>query len=221
MSTTSRTAPGIEAGGTFRVSLTYDDPTKPGKSAGATDTYKGRFARLVADRLVVEAIEFETADPELVGEMTVTTTLRRAERGTDVVVLHQGLPRACPRPTTKPGPAWPWTTWPDWSKRSPAVAPGLGDDRAGAADPAGHREFTPRPRAHRYHCPRCPRTLPPTGPTPTSATSISRGGHFRDLGGYPAADGHHVRWRTLFRADGLSGLSAATLGSSASSEWPR
>jgi protein-tyrosine phosphatase len=30
--------------------------------------------------------------------------------------------------------------------------------------------------------------------------------NFRDLGGYQAADGRHIRWRTLFRADGLSRL---------------
>ena len=33
--------------------------------------------------------------------------------------------------------------------------------------------------------------------------------NFRDLGGYPAADGRHVRWRCLYRADGLSSLSPA------------
>jgi protein-tyrosine phosphatase len=30
--------------------------------------------------------------------------------------------------------------------------------------------------------------------------------NFRDLGGYPTADGRRVRWRTLYRADGLSRL---------------
>jgi len=30
--------------------------------------------------------------------------------------------------------------------------------------------------------------------------------NFRDLGGYEAADGRRVKWRTLFRADGLSRL---------------
>jgi|SRR5271165_542904 len=30
--------------------------------------------------------------------------------------------------------------------------------------------------------------------------------NFRDLGGYETADGHHIEWRTLFRADGLSAL---------------
>ena len=34
-------------GGRFRVSLTYRDPERAGKSAGATDTYAGRFVRLV------------------------------------------------------------------------------------------------------------------------------------------------------------------------------
>jgi protein-tyrosine phosphatase len=33
--------------------------------------------------------------------------------------------------------------------------------------------------------------------------------NFRDLGGYPARDGKRVRWRTLFRSDGLHLLSAA------------
>lgn len=31
--------------------------------------------------------------------------------------------------------------------------------------------------------------------------------NFRDLGGYPAADGRRTRWRRLFRADGLTSLS--------------
>jgi len=31
--------------------------------------------------------------------------------------------------------------------------------------------------------------------------------NFRDLGGYAAADGRTIRWRSLFRADGLSNLS--------------
>ena len=31
--------------------------------------------------------------------------------------------------------------------------------------------------------------------------------NFRDLGGYPTRDGAHVRWRRMFRADGLQSLS--------------
>ena len=35
--------------------------------------------------------------------------------------------------------------------------------------------------------------------------------NFRDLGGYPTADGRTTRWRTLFRADGLNRLTGADL----------
>ena len=79
-------------GGSFRISLTYDAPTATGKTTAHTDTYHGRFVKLVANRQVVEVVEFETADPALRGEMTITTTLTDAENGTDVVAVHDGLP---------------------------------------------------------------------------------------------------------------------------------
>jgi uncharacterized protein YndB with AHSA1/START domain len=83
-------------GGVFRVSLTYDAPTGTGKSDAQTDTYGGRFLRLVPEREVVEAIEFETDDPELTGEMTITTTLADAGDGTDIVAVHEGIPPGVP-----------------------------------------------------------------------------------------------------------------------------
>jgi uncharacterized protein YndB with AHSA1/START domain len=83
-------------GGSFRVSLTYDAPTDKGKTTARTDTYHGRFAKLVANEHVVEVIEFETMDPELRGEMTITTRLADADGGTDVVVVHEGIPVGVP-----------------------------------------------------------------------------------------------------------------------------
>jgi len=80
-------------GGAFRVSLTYDAPTGTGKTTLHTDTYRGRFVRLVPDEQVVRVVEFETADPALQGEMTFTITLTDADSGTDVVGMHDGLPR--------------------------------------------------------------------------------------------------------------------------------
>jgi uncharacterized protein YndB with AHSA1/START domain len=80
-------------GGSFRISLTYDAPTGTGKTTAHTDTYHGRFARLVPNEQVVEVLEFETTDPDLSGEMTVTTSLVDAEGGTDVLVVHEGIPR--------------------------------------------------------------------------------------------------------------------------------
>src|SRR5215831_9973277 len=49
-------------GGSFRISLTY------------------------------EVVEFETTNPALRGEMTITTTLADADGGTDILAVHDGLP---------------------------------------------------------------------------------------------------------------------------------
>ncbi|MFI6355042.1 SRPBCC domain-containing protein [Streptomyces sp. NPDC050743] len=87
----------VREGGTFRVSLTYDDASATGKSGGHTDTYHGHFARLVPDALVVEVFEFETDDDSVHGTMTMTTTLTAADGGTDVQILHEGIPDEIPR----------------------------------------------------------------------------------------------------------------------------
>ena len=80
-------------GGSFRISLTYDAPTGAGKTTAHTDTYHGRFVKLVPNEQVVEVVEFETPDPTLRGEMTITITLVEAGGGTDVLAVHDGLPR--------------------------------------------------------------------------------------------------------------------------------
>jgi uncharacterized protein YndB with AHSA1/START domain len=79
-------------GGRFRISLTYDAPDRVGKTTAHTDTYHGHFATLVPNELVVEVDEFETADPAMQGEMTITITLADADGGTDLVAVHGGLP---------------------------------------------------------------------------------------------------------------------------------
>ncbi|OJT25550.1 activator of HSP90 ATPase [Archangium sp. Cb G35] len=79
-------------GGSIRISLTYDEPTGTGKTTAHTDTYHGRFVKLVPDEQVVETIEFETADPALRGEMTLTISLVDADGGTDVIAVHDGVP---------------------------------------------------------------------------------------------------------------------------------
>jgi uncharacterized protein YndB with AHSA1/START domain len=79
-------------GGSFRVSLTYDAAAGTGKTTAHTDTYHGRFVKLVPDEQVVEAIEFETANSALQGEMTITTTLTDVDGGTDLHAVHEGLP---------------------------------------------------------------------------------------------------------------------------------
>jgi uncharacterized protein YndB with AHSA1/START domain len=79
-------------GGTFHISLTYDLPTTTGKTIAQTDSFHGRFVRLVPDTEVVQAVEFESDDPAMQGEMTITYTLADAGAGTDLVGLHENLP---------------------------------------------------------------------------------------------------------------------------------
>lgn len=79
-------------GGTLRVSLTYDEPGPQGKTTAHTDTYRGRFVRLVPGELVVEVDVFETDDPALQGEMTSTITLADADGGTELAAVHEGVP---------------------------------------------------------------------------------------------------------------------------------
>ena len=79
-------------GGTFRISLTYDAPTTAGKSDQRTDSFHGRFVKLVPDREVIQVVEFETDDPSMMGEMTITYVLTDADGGTELAGVHENLP---------------------------------------------------------------------------------------------------------------------------------
>jgi uncharacterized protein YndB with AHSA1/START domain len=79
-------------GGLFRISLTYDEPTGTGKTTAHTDTFHGHFVTLVPNEQIVEAMEFETADPAMRREMVVKFTLTDTGSGTDVLGEHENLP---------------------------------------------------------------------------------------------------------------------------------
>jgi hypothetical protein len=91
----------VREAGSFRISLTYDAPTGAGKTTAHTDTYHGRFVKLVPNEQVVEVVEFETTDPALRGEITIT--LVDADGGTDVLVVYEGLPRGVQTADTATG----------------------------------------------------------------------------------------------------------------------
>jgi uncharacterized protein YndB with AHSA1/START domain len=50
----------------------------------------------VPNEKVVEVVEFETDDPALRGEMTITFELVDADGGTEVRAVHDGLPSGVP-----------------------------------------------------------------------------------------------------------------------------
>ncbi|HEY0462976.1 MAG TPA: SRPBCC domain-containing protein, partial [Polyangiaceae bacterium] len=81
-------------GGELRISLSYEAEQGIGKTSARTDTYRGRLVKLVPNELLVEVDEFETNDPALVGEMTISIALSdSAAGGTELVAVHEGLPR--------------------------------------------------------------------------------------------------------------------------------
>lgn len=81
-------------GGAVRISLTYAAADRAGKTEGRTDTYRGRFVRLVPGELVVEADEFITDDPAFAGEMVSAISLADADtdRATELTAQHEGVP---------------------------------------------------------------------------------------------------------------------------------
>jgi len=80
-------------GGSFR--------TGTGKTTAHTDTYHGRFVKLVTNEQVVEVVEFETTDPALRGEMTITIALADADGAPMSSPCTTGYRPACRPPTTR------------------------------------------------------------------------------------------------------------------------
>jgi uncharacterized protein YndB with AHSA1/START domain len=82
-------------GGRFKMSLVYpdDDSSARGKTSERTDTFQGRFAKLVRDQKIVWATQFESDDPSFAGEMIVTTTLAPVGGGTEVTIVCENIPR--------------------------------------------------------------------------------------------------------------------------------
>ena len=72
--------------------MTYDAPTTAGKTTAQTDSFHGRFVELVPDTKVVQVVEFESDDPAMQEEMTITYLLADADGGTELTGIHEHLP---------------------------------------------------------------------------------------------------------------------------------
>lgn len=79
-------------GGRLRISLTYDSLAEAGKSSAHTDTYHGRFVELVRNEKVVQTMQFETNDPQMMGEMRVTYELTEDRGSTNLRAVHDFVP---------------------------------------------------------------------------------------------------------------------------------
>lgn len=81
-----------ETGGTFRITFTGETE----ELADYGHSFGGEYLELVPGERIVHTDAFETDDPAMAGEMTVTVTFEAVDGGTDVTVLQEGIPEAVP-----------------------------------------------------------------------------------------------------------------------------
>ncbi|MBV9775170.1 MAG: SRPBCC domain-containing protein [Gemmatimonadetes bacterium] len=81
-------------GGGYRMSLFYppDERRFRGKTADREDRVHVRFVELSPPGRIVEGVRFDTADPAMLGEMTLTVTFEEVPGGTEVTLLFTNLP---------------------------------------------------------------------------------------------------------------------------------
>lgn len=81
-------------GGGYRMSLYYpsSEQVQRGKTADREDRFTARFVVLTPPTKIVQAISFDTIDPDFSGEMTMTVTFEGRDPGTEVTILFEHIP---------------------------------------------------------------------------------------------------------------------------------
>jgi uncharacterized protein YndB with AHSA1/START domain len=80
-------------GGSYRLTLTYTDPSgAPGKASANTDVVEGRFVDIVPGTRVVQAADFISDDPAYSGTMTMTWAVTAVDAGTRVEIRADHVP---------------------------------------------------------------------------------------------------------------------------------
>ena len=80
-------------GGSYRLVLTYDHPAAAqGKATADSDIVEARFVDITANERVVQAVDFESEDPELAGTMTMSWEVEEAGQGTLVRITAVDVP---------------------------------------------------------------------------------------------------------------------------------
>ncbi len=82
----------IRPGGSYEMSLYYDDPETPGKTGGNEDRYTATFLVFDPPKRIVESISFDADDPAGRQPMTMTVDLSPDGAGTHVTITFDDLP---------------------------------------------------------------------------------------------------------------------------------
>lgn len=80
-------------GGGYKMAFIYPEEQRiRGKSTNDADIFEGRFVELVPDEKIVEAVIFQTDNPDYAGTMIITTTLKPIADSTKVTIVATNVP---------------------------------------------------------------------------------------------------------------------------------
>ena len=83
----------LREGGGYDMSLYYPaDDAGAGKTSASEDRFTTRFLSLEPPARIVQAVTFDTNDPNYSGEMMMTITLAEAGAGTEVTIAYANVP---------------------------------------------------------------------------------------------------------------------------------
>lgn len=84
----------LRVGGGYEMSLFYpeSDLKDRGKTSAKEDRFSATFVELTPPSKIVQKIAFDTTDPALTGEMTMTTTFEETDGGTEVRIVFENIP---------------------------------------------------------------------------------------------------------------------------------
>jgi uncharacterized protein YndB with AHSA1/START domain len=80
-------------GGSYRLVLTYADPTAArGKSSADSDIVEARYVDIVPNDRVIQAVDFVSDDPSFAGTMTMTWAVRAVDGRSRVEITADNVP---------------------------------------------------------------------------------------------------------------------------------
>lgn len=84
----------LRVGGGYQMSLFYKDPENDtsGKTAGNEDRFTARFIALTPFTRIVQAINFESDNPEFSGEMIMEVSITPTNEWTTVTITFKNIP---------------------------------------------------------------------------------------------------------------------------------
>jgi uncharacterized protein YndB with AHSA1/START domain len=85
----------LRVGGGYQMSLFYNNREydKSGKTTGNEDRFTARFIELTPFTKIIQAIHFETDNPEFSGEMIMEITIEPEEEWTTVTISFKNIPQ--------------------------------------------------------------------------------------------------------------------------------